>query len=160
MTMNFEDIFRPDFSRLALLYDEFADVCLVMRRNGKYCVDWKHPDAVRLLTKYLFFDFFNLKCVLPADRLCPTIPLRVNYIRWLGCLLQLGSCSAKPHLGKSSGQVFGIDIGVGASCVYPLLGARMYGWSFLGTEVDPVSIATARINVEKNLPDLETLFPV
>jgi len=32
--------------------------------------------------------------------------------------------------------VRGLDIGTGASAIYPLLGARVYGWSFLGTDID------------------------
>jgi hypothetical protein len=32
--------------------------------------------------------------------------------------------------------VRGLDVGTGASAIYPLLGARVYGWSFLGTDID------------------------
>ena len=33
----------------------------------------------------------------------------------------------------TSGGTWGLDIGTGANCVYPLLGASIYGWNFIGT---------------------------
>ncbi|CAM9122059.1 unnamed protein product [Ectocarpus sp. 12 AP-2014] len=44
----------------------------------------------------------------------------------------------------------GVDVGTGASCIYPLLGARVAGWSFLATEIDPVSADWAEKNVRSN----------
>jgi ribosomal protein L11 methylase PrmA len=47
--------------------------------------------------------------------------------------------------------VFCHFLGTGASCIYPLLGAKLYGWHFFATDVDKESIRVAEINVEKNL---------
>ncbi|CAM9798620.1 unnamed protein product [Ectocarpus sp. 13 AM-2016] len=44
----------------------------------------------------------------------------------------------------------GVDVGTGASCIYPLLGARVAGWSFLATEIDPVSAEWAEKNIRSN----------
>lgn len=44
----------------------------------------------------------------------------------------------------------GIDIGTGASCIYPLLGNKVAGWSFLATETDVVSAEWAGVNVRSN----------
>jgi 23S rRNA (adenine1618-N6)-methyltransferase len=41
-------------------------------------------------------------------------------------------------------SIRGLDIGTGASLIYPLLGTQTYGWSFLATDVDPTSMASAR----------------
>ena len=43
-----------------------------------------------------------------------------------------------------------LDIGVGCSCIYPLLGHRKYGWRFLGTDIDSVSVDLAVRNVVAN----------
>lgn len=44
-----------------------------------------------------------------------------------------------------------VDVGVGASAIYPLLGAAVNPeWEFLGTEVDPVSAGWAQDNVDAN----------
>jgi len=47
-------------------------------------------------------------------------------------------------------QISGIDIGTGASCIYPLLGKRIYNWSFLATDIDPVSLEYATKNIAMN----------
>jgi hypothetical protein len=42
-------------------------------------------------------------------------------------------------------------VGVGASCIYPLLGCRVQpSWSFVGTDIDLDSIASSRLNVCNN----------
>ena len=41
-------------------------------------------------------------------------------------------------------------LGSGASCIYPLLGARLNNWHFLATEVDETSISYANDNVKSN----------
>ena len=48
--------------------------------------------------------------------------------------------------GAVAVAVFGlaVDIGTGASCIYPLLGRAQLGWRFLATDIDPASVAAAR----------------
>ena len=41
-------------------------------------------------------------------------------------------------------------LGTGASCIYPLLGAKLNGWHFLATEVDELSVSFAEKNVQGN----------
>ena len=41
-------------------------------------------------------------------------------------------------------------IGSGASCIYPLLGAKLNNWHFLATEVDGSSASHAKENVKHN----------
>lgn len=41
-------------------------------------------------------------------------------------------------------------LGTGASCIYPLLGAKLNGWHFLATEVDELSVSFAEKNVKGN----------
>lgn len=36
------------------------------------------------------------------------------------------------------------DIGVGASCIYLIIGVAEYGWKFIGSDIDPKSIASTR----------------
>ena len=40
--------------------------------------------------------------------------------------------------------------GVGASCIYPLLGHRLYGWRFVGSDINAESVAFAKLNVRLN----------
>ena len=47
-------------------------------------------------------------------------------------------------------KLHGIDIGTGASCIYPLLGAVQRPWHFTATDIDPRSLEYARRNVQLN----------
>jgi 23S rRNA A1618 N6-methylase RlmF len=76
--------------------------------------------------------------------LCPPLANRLNYLHWVEDLLALGTNPRQ--------SVRGIDIGTGASCIYPLLGTSLHkNWSFLATEIDQASAASANANVERNL---------
>lgn len=67
---------------------------------------------------------------IPDGQLCPTVPNRSNYIHWIEDLL-LSDIIPK---NTSNGDVVrGFDIGTGANCIYPLLGASLLGWSFVGS---------------------------
>ncbi|GLD71737.1 RNA N6-adenosine-methyltransferase mettl16 [Lates japonicus] len=107
-------------------------------------VNFKEPEAVRALTCTLLKEDFGLTIEIPLERLIPTVPLRLNYIHWVEDLID---GQKQPRRG--------IDIGTGASCIYPLLGATMNGWYFLATEVDDICFDYATKNVDQNnLSDL------
>lgn len=82
-------------------------------------------------------------------------PGRLNYLHWIEDLVALS---------PDTGAIHGIDIGypvsahaqltatgVGASCIYPLLGARLQPrWTWTGTEVDKDAFEVAKANVALN----------
>lgn len=55
------------------------------------------------------------------------VPNRHNYILWLKDLLDTSSYN------EPGQKLTGLDIGTGASCIYPLLGCAQRPWSFLAT---------------------------
>lgn len=80
-------------------------------------------------------DAFDLDWTVSPNHLCPPVPSRVNYLNWIHEILdgeRLFRCGGGDVEGGKE-SVTGVDIGVGAACVYPLLGARLYGWSFVAT---------------------------
>ena len=46
-----------------------------------------------------------------------------------------------------------LDIGIGANCIYPIIGVTEYNWNFIGSDVDPNSIDSA-IKIVGNNPKL------
>ena len=68
---------------------------------------------------------------IPDAQLCPTVPNRLNYIHWIEDLLSCGIISKSKD--GPDGRVKGFDIGTGANCIYPLLGASLMGWSFVAS---------------------------
>ncbi|XP_004706928.1 RNA N6-adenosine-methyltransferase METTL16 [Echinops telfairi] len=137
----------PDFAYLASKYPDFKQHVQI-NLNGRVSLNFKDPEAVRALTCTLLREDFGLSIDIPLERLIPTVPLRLNYIHWVEDLIGHQD-SDKSALRR------GIDIGTGASCIYPLLGATLNGWYFLATEVDDMCFNYAKKNVEQNnLSDL------
>jgi len=83
---------------------------------------------------------------IPADYLCPPIPGRADYIHVAADLLADDNAGEIPK----GAQVRALDIGVGANCIYPLLGYSDYRWRFLGSDIDPVALASAKAIVQAN----------
>ncbi|XP_003222584.1 RNA N6-adenosine-methyltransferase METTL16 isoform X1 [Anolis carolinensis] len=138
----------PDFASLASKYPEFKQHVQI-NLSGRVSVNFKDPEAVRALTCTLLKEDFGLQIDIPLERLIPTVPLRLNYIHWVEDLIAQQETAAKDSV------IWGIDIGTGASCIYPLLGATLNGWYFIATEVDDVCFSYAKKNVEQNnLSDL------
>ncbi|EGU82174.1 hypothetical protein FOXB_07305 [Fusarium oxysporum f. sp. conglutinans Fo5176] len=102
------------------------------------------PECVMQLTKSLLKLDFGLKLELPDDRLCPPVLNRHNYLMWLKGLLDSTSYE------KQDRKIVGLDIGTGASCIYPLMGCTERDWDFIATDIDPKSLEYARKNVALN----------
>jgi hypothetical protein len=51
---------------------------------------------------------------------------------------------------SSTPSIHVLDIGVGASCIYPIIGAKLYGWTFTGTDIDEASATSSRHIVQHN----------
>ncbi|XP_071446343.1 U6 small nuclear RNA (adenine-(43)-N(6))-methyltransferase isoform X2 [Hetaerina americana] len=132
----------PNFKELAIKYPEFRKHSK-QELSGKTTIDFKDPAALRALTTTLLLKDFNLTVEIPLNRLVPTLPLRLNYLLWIEDLI------VASKLGVSR-EIHGIDIGTGASCIYPLLAAKTKGWRMLATEIDEESVGCAQRNVLAN----------
>lgn len=110
-------------------------------------LDFSNPDAVKALNKALLLAYYDIQFwEIPSTFLCPPIPGRVDYIHYLADLLAQSNNGIIPK-GET---VQGLDIGVGANCIYPILGNAVYGWSFVGTDIDEKAIQNCKKIIEKN----------
>ncbi|EJD04864.1 uncharacterized protein FOMMEDRAFT_153997 [Fomitiporia mediterranea MF3/22] len=135
-----------DFVSLAKIYPKLKPFLLKPSGADVSTIDFKNVEAQRCLTEALLWRDFQVKFSLPEGRLCPPVPNRLNYILWLQDII-----SESFHAFEKRPEVIGIDIGTGASAIYPLLGCKVDPtWKFIGTEIDPVSHESAIANVEKN----------
>lgn len=135
----------PDFLKLSLVYPnlkKFIKIETFSDQSKKAILDWNDPYAVIELNKVLLFEWFGIKAEFDLEHLCPTISSRTKYIRWIHDLL---SDSA---INKD--EIFGIDIGTGASCIYPMLGKAIYGWNFVASDIDESSLELAKKNILLN----------
>jgi 23S rRNA A1618 N6-methylase RlmF len=104
-------------------------------------IDFTDAEASKELTRIILKNDFNLEWDMPLNHLIPPVMNRVNYIYWINDLIKI-KCFNE--------NIKGIDIGVGASCIYPLLGTSIYGWKFLGTEIDKESVNFSNENIKRN----------
>uniref|UniRef100_A0A182JRB3 U6 small nuclear RNA (adenine-(43)-N(6))-methyltransferase n=1 Tax=Anopheles christyi TaxID=43041 RepID=A0A182JRB3_9DIPT len=137
---------KPNFQQLVKLYPELNDVASV-DLTGKVKIDYRNKHAVHLLSKCLLFRDFGLKLELPPNKLVPTLPLRMNYIHWLE---DIGSVACWDVERKE--KIRGIDIGCGASCIYPLLAVVQSNkrWHMVAIEKAEDSLESAKANVIRN----------
>ncbi|KAL5710948.1 23S rRNA (adenine(1618)-N(6))-methyltransferase [Ranunculus cassubicifolius] len=145
----------PDFGVLASLYPSFEQF-VFYTRDGRPRIDWTDFNATRELTRVLLDHDHGVKWWIPDGQLCPTVPNRSNYIHWIEDLL---SSDIIPKTNATGEKVRGFDIGTGANCIYPLLGASLLGWSFVGSDVTDVALEWARRNVSNN-PHLSELIEI
>jgi len=135
-----------DFGQLIATTPALAPF-VTKNRYGNLSVNFADPAALRMLNRALLRHFYDIEFWdIPEEYLCPPIPGRADYIHYIADLLALCNGGKVPH-GSS---VRALDTGVGANCVYPLIGTHAYGWHFTGSDIDPVSLASARRIVEAN----------
>ncbi len=137
---------RYDFKLLIAGCPELAQFVKVNAYNDE-SVNFFDPDAVKMLNKALLKHYYDIGYWnIPPGYLCPPIPGRADYIHHIADLL--GNCNN----GKipTGNQIKCLDIGVGANCVYPIIGNKEYGWLFIGSDIDPVSIESSGKIVEMN----------
>ena len=110
-------------------------------------VDFSEPSAVLMLNKALLKHFYGIvHWEIPTGYLCPPIPGRADYIHHIADLLGSSNQGVIP----TGGQVKCLDIGVGANCIYPIIGHQEYGWRFVGSDIDPVAFKSATEIIEMN----------
>lgn len=120
-------------------------------KAGADSINFSDPTSVKWLNKAILNHYYDIQFwEFPDEHLCPPIPGRADYIHYVADLLSESNGGKIPK-GES---ISCLDIGVGASCIYPILGVTEYQWNFIGTDINPQSIESAKRIVEMN-PSLE-----
>ncbi|MEZ9072315.1 23S rRNA (adenine(1618)-N(6))-methyltransferase RlmF [Vibrio splendidus] len=141
---------RYDFELLVAALPELKEH-LIKNPVGEDTINFSDPLAVKLLNKALLAHHYGVKhWDIPAGYLCPPIPGRADYIHRVADILNSDG-QGEPY---NHASVKALDIGVGANCIYPIIGATEYKWRWTGTDVDSVSIKTANFIAESN-PNLK-----
>jgi 23S rRNA (adenine1618-N6)-methyltransferase len=116
-------------------------------KYGTDTIDFSSPAAVKALNQALLKHFYGIGTWdIPAGYLCPPIPGRADYVHYLADLLAASNGGTIP---KGPGLT-GLDVGVGANCIYPILGHQEYGWNFVGSDTDAKAVQLARQLVVAN----------
>jgi len=122
-------------------------------KYGDESIDFFNPAAVKELNKALLLHHYGLEYWdIPEHYLCPPIPGRADYIHNIADLLK-GNNAVIPK----GNHIRGLDIGVGANCIYPIIGQHEYGWSFIGSDTDEKAITSAKEIEQRNYSLKSTL---
>ncbi|MDY0102656.1 MAG: 23S rRNA (adenine(1618)-N(6))-methyltransferase RlmF [Lentimicrobium sp.] len=114
---------------------------------GEESVDFSNPVAVKLLNKALLKHYYGIKnWEFPDENLCPPIPGRADYLHHIADILGGENFGTIPMGDK----ITCLDVGVGASCIYPIIGVTEYGWKFIGADIDAKSLESAKNIVNFN----------
>jgi 23S rRNA (adenine1618-N6)-methyltransferase len=137
---------RYDFQQLTATCPDLKPF-VVTNNYGDETIDFFNPEAVKLLNKSLLMHYYGIEnWDIPQGYLCPPIPSRADYVHHLADVLS----SKNQGIIPIGSQIKGLDIGVGANCIYPIIGHREYGWSFIGSDIDPVSMDSANKIIASN----------
>ncbi len=137
---------RYNFKLLVETFPELKPFVIINKYNDE-SIDFFNPDAVKKLNQALLKHYYNIDFWdIPKDFLCPPIPGRADYIHYIADLLSKDINSEIP----TGNSIKILDIGVGANCVYPIIGNSEYGWRFVGSELNKTSFESAKSIVNQN----------
>ena len=134
-----------DFKQLIKTVPELT-AFVINKADRRPTIDFSNAQAVKILNQALLKHHYNLLYWdIPEGYLCPPVPGRADYIHHIADLLAESNNSA----GKPN-SIVGLDIGVGANAIYPIVGSQIYAWRFVGSELNPASLKSAQNIVNAN----------
>lgn len=141
---------RYDLEALLLAVPELEEY-IAPSKSGEDSVDFANPLAVKFLNKALLSHYYGIKnWDFPEDNLVPPIPGRADYLHYIADLLSQSNFGTVP----TGNKIKVLDVGVGANCIYPILGVVEYDWNFVGSDISSESLEAAQKIVASN-PELE-----
>lgn len=128
---------RYDMPSLVSAHKPLQDL-VFENKYGDLTIDFSDPVAVKALNKALLSFYYGIEnWDFPDENLCPPIPGRADYLHYLADLI-----------GEGKKKI--LDVGCGATCIYPIIGVVEYGWEFVGSDIDKDSLVHAKQIVDAN----------
>ncbi len=131
-----------DFAQLTAAHEPLKSY-VRPNKYGTDSVDFSNPLAVKELNTALLKHHYQVEYWdIPEGYLCPPIPSRADYLHHVADLFSDFQPAEKLKLKC-------LDIGAGANCIYPIIGIKEYGWSFIASELDNEAIKNMELLKEK-----------
>ncbi len=107
-------------------------------RYGSLSINFFDSAAVLALNTALLKLHYGLEWwEFPSSALIPPIGGRADYIHYAADLV-----------GSDARRV--LDVGVGATCIYPIIGRAEYGWEFVGSDISASSLQSSQRIIDHN----------
>lgn len=104
-------------------------------------IDFSDSNAVKVLNTALLNHYYGIEYWdFPKENLVPPVPGRADYIHHIADVLDF----------KSRDNITGIDIGTGASLIYPIIAVMEYRWNMLAVDSDKQSIQSCQKIINQN----------
>lgn len=144
---------RYDFEKLITAFPEVQQFVFINQHSIE-TIDFSDPEAVKALNKAILISDYGITFWdIPQDYLCPPIPGRADYIHYIADLLANSNNGILP----TGEKIVGLDIGIGANCIYPIIGNSVYGWSFVGTDIDEKALQNCKKIIAENPKLIEAM---
>ena len=138
--------FGYDFKQLIQCCPDLKDLVFINEHETQ-TIDFSNAEAVKLLNKALLISEYDIvNWDIPTNYLCPPLPGRADYIHYIADLLTESNNGILPE-GEN---IQGLDIGIGANCIYPIIGNTTYGWSFVGSDIDEKALQNCKVIIGLN----------
>jgi 23S rRNA (adenine1618-N6)-methyltransferase len=138
---------RYDFDQLIQANAALAQF-VKLNEYGEASIDFSNAQAVKALNQALLKQFYAIATWdIPKQYLCPPIPGRADYVHYMADLLSATNAGVMAE----GGSIRGLDIGIGANAIYPLIGNHEYGWHFVGADIDAKALKNAQHIVDANM---------
>ncbi|MFT6868667.1 MAG: 23S rRNA (adenine1618-N6)-methyltransferase [Cyclobacteriaceae bacterium] len=125
-----------DFDQL-IHHDAGLKPFVFVNEYGNKTIKFADKHAVKALNSALLKTHYGIIWDIPEHNLCPPIPGRLDYMLHVADLIE-----------KSDVRL--LDIGTGASLIYPILATCHFNWQCTGSEVDSDSLKNAQSIINKN----------
>ncbi len=119
---------------------------IIKNKKNLNSINYADSDAVKALNTALLFTHYDISYwEIPDNFLCPAVPGRAEYLHHMADIL--GEFAHRIPRGP---QLKVLDLGIGANCIYPIIGRKVYKWSFIGTDINKQSLKAAQTIITKN----------
>ncbi|TRX56907.1 23S rRNA (adenine(1618)-N(6))-methyltransferase RlmF [Thalassomonas sp. M1454] len=128
-----------DFAKLIKSFPKLAKFTKA-NAYGNTSIDYSKPEAVKTLNAALLYTYYDISnWSLPEGALCPPIPGRVDYIHYIADLVKAKNKTIRL-----------LDIGTGASGIYPILACQIYNWDCVASDINLDSIENVQSIISAN----------
>ena len=135
-----------DFKKLAASYKSLKQYVFT-NEFGSETINFALPEAVKTLNTAILVSNYGIQnWDIPENYLCPPIPGRTDYLHYVADLL----AEYNNNIIPTGDNIVGLDIGIGANCIYPILGNSLYEWHFVGADIDEVAIENCEKIIQNN----------
>ncbi|SCM05435.1 conserved protein, unknown function [Plasmodium chabaudi chabaudi] len=166
---NEEELYDIKKNSLLEAYNEYTD-------NLLYLIDAHEEGIQSSINKEIEYSNLNNQNEQGKQNfLCPCVPGRANYIHIISDLTSINSLenykeNINTYIYRNNNDInntqillYGdiikvLDVGVGANCIYPLLGNIVYKWSFIGVDINIDSLKYSYINIILNNKENDILL--